>query len=96
MSTSSFLVSVALASFWVVGTSAGADDVDKRFSDFHLGDRCSVIAAAMGDPTAQSASLTLGVAHSRFRWVAGSRTYIAVCVADRLVSKRLCQSMPDC
>jgi hypothetical protein len=75
---------------------ASGKDMDARFSEFRVGDRCSVVVTAMGEPAARSDSSTLGVPHSRISWTAGSRTYVAVCVAEWLVSKRICQALPTC
>jgi hypothetical protein len=88
------------AALWTVAcvfcASADAEDMDARFLSFRVGDRCSLIAAAMGEPSAKSNSFTLGVPHLVIRWIVGSRTYVATCVFDRLVSKRVCQSMSNC
>jgi hypothetical protein len=75
---------------------ADCEDLDMRFSEFRVGDRCAVVIAAMGEPTSKSVGSTLGVAHSRIQWIAGPRAYVAICVADWLVSKRVCQSLPVC
>jgi hypothetical protein len=75
---------------------ASAQDMEGRFSEFRVGDRCSVITAVMGDPTSTSTGSTLGISHSRIRWVSGSRVYVAVCISEWLVSKRVCQALPDC
>ena len=77
---------------------ARADDLDRQlaFLGFRVGDRCSVIVAAMGEPASKSIGSTLGVKHSRLRWTEGPQSYGITCVVNRLVSKRICQSQPDC
>jgi hypothetical protein len=91
------VIGVAIGISCLVGRAAMAEDIESRFGQFRVGDRCSIMIAALGDPTTTINNSTLGVAHARIRWIVGSRAYVAVCIVDRLVSKRACQgSVPDC
>lgn len=95
MTCRNMIIWTAATSLWL-GSLASAQEIEARFSELRAGDRCSMISTAMGAPTSMSSSSTLGVVHSRVRWVTGARTYVITCVLDRLVSKRVCQSMSDC
>ena len=96
MRTESAIVCTAIAISFFFASLAESQEIEARFSEFRLGDRCATLIAAMPEPMSTEKSATLWVAHSRIRWVAGSQVYVAVCVMDRLISKRVCHSVPDC
>lgn len=95
MSFTNIPAAAALTTASLCGSLA-AQPLDQQFNQLEVGDRCSVVTAAMGEPTSKSTSSTLGLAHTRMQWSNGSRTYVITCVLDRLGSKRVCQGLVAC
>jgi len=83
----------------VVGSlcsEAHAQPFESHFKELRTGENRATVMALMGEPTAQVDALTFGLPRAEARWVVGSRIYVAEFILDRLVSKRICQAVPNC
>jgi hypothetical protein len=89
LSIAIFAGAVAFAAIPI--NSASADpDVALEFEFVQLGQKRSEVVKALGAPTAETKSKTLGLQHRRLAWIADNRKYIVSFVADRVWRVKRC------
>lgn len=80
----------------LAASNAKGETNGSNFDELRFGESRTAVVRLMGEPSGLVDGFLFGIPHTEIRWVAGGRTYVIQFLMDKLIAKRVCQSVPNC